>query len=451
MDRGQVALTGLLSIFEHVTGPFFKNSRMIFHDILAIFKRCKEVEKILKSSFFEDDEISDLIENIKDELRKEKSAKLARHVADVYRYRTGALKECPKSISEEAVDSQAGSGSAVETPLNDKDSWKSMVLEFRKELDDPLLEIIFDSTIAASLKSPEASTQLPVLKDNFETGGGDSVMSNSMSNGGEDSASGFSEAGAVGENSLCNPDIFQTLISAICDTPDRKLKTKLLELKERVQTACDNVDKSAENFLNDSKAQSIEKSNDSISEICPAKDSSTHKETDEAHLASKAVEIKPESDKEENTVMEPSHRTLCIRVCKALNGRLMLIKQEVNKKWFAYKFGCDNSLSDFDVLDKMMKLEAGLVENLDLPPINDLTEAGKSTATVSDKDEVKVEECLDELKSAEDLRKSPEVEKEESKAHLLTTTIEEEKEDENLGNNVEESVSQCSQENRGKC
>ena len=87
MGRLQTAISGLLDIFQNVSGPFFKNSKQVFQDILEIFKKCKEMEKLTKSSFFKADGICELMAEIKEELRKENTTKLAKHVALMYKYR----------------------------------------------------------------------------------------------------------------------------------------------------------------------------------------------------------------------------------------------------------------------------------------------------------------------------------------------------------------------------
>ena len=87
LGRLRTAISGLLDIFQNISGPFFKNSKQVFQDILEIFKKCKEMEKLTKSSFFKEDEICDLMSEIKEELRKENTTKLAKHVASMYKFR----------------------------------------------------------------------------------------------------------------------------------------------------------------------------------------------------------------------------------------------------------------------------------------------------------------------------------------------------------------------------
>lgn len=437
LDRAQTALTGLLNTFVTVAGPFFKNSREIFQDILAIFKRCKEVEKIFKSTFFEDEEIANLIEDIKDEIRKEKTAKLARHVADVYKYRTGAITESsgPKQKSDETktetrnktgvresenMDSENQEQNADAKSGEPKSSTEHEILvdaimDIRKELDDPLLEIIFDSTIATSIKLSEVKRSQSVVNGDVVVGGGDTSGASAPSDGQESSATAVGEEGAVGEAQVCHPDMFQALVKAICDTPDRKLKAKLQEIQERVKSACNDIDKTVgtQSCQGEGCAQNGE--GNTHGDVKDKKENALNKaESQDTTKAVIKTDIVSLLSKDDDTVMAPSHRTLCIRVCKALNARLMHIKQEVNRKWLAYKFGCEEGITEMELFEKMQEKMIESVESgrgpLSLSDLNNDSQTSKLTDEVlreTDKESKDVEStCLAQLESVDSLRNS---------------------------------------------
>ena len=442
VDRAQVALTCLLDLFVNVATPFFSYSRQIFNDILAIVKRCKEVEKILNSSFFESDEISELIEDIKDEMRKEKTTKLARYVADIYKYRTGVIKECPVNCEEGSVIESSsldricaaadnrdggireicGDANTEEDAANGtengtgKETCKQLLKDLRSELDDPLLEIIFDNTIAAFLQSNEAE-QLAVngnVKDGAVAGEIDGSAVNGEVDGTEEAA------GAVGNTKLCHPDVFQKLVKALCDNPDRKLNAKLQELSKKVKAVCNEIDNTtADNKCSQESgdcdmvnvSDGIKTGDDGISATKSKDDPEVeNKENLPEQLESQTNSKEPKQVEavttvnEDNYVMAASHRTVCIKLVKAINIQIMHIKQEVQRKWLAYKMGCDEDISLLELLGKTEGKVKELVENGN-GSFELITEAG-STAETNDSLSSSKEDNITELKSMECLRNS---------------------------------------------
>lgn len=402
LDRAQAAVSGLLNIFVNVAGPFFKNSRQVFHDILAIFKRCKEVEKILKSSFFEDEEIADLIADIKHELRKEKTAKLARHIAEVYKYRNTTLEnEKPESKAtdksaksengnsaqfenKDDVSSQENGAVGGETDLKEEsevNNIKKALIEYGSNIDDPIMQIIFDTslhtTIAESAKKKLLNNQQQQSENSSE---------NSSAGNAVESAS---DIGNVKDlvNKKSVSDIIQTVIDSVCDNSDQELTAAFQAVKQNVQLACDGIDKVEE---------SIQAGTQSGREQTGSEGDSSQR-TRQAGVQSTNM-ADSQDEKLEETLLPPNHRTLCIRVCKALNVRLLHVKQEVNRKWLAYKFGCNENVSDIELFEKM---QAKMIESV---------ESGKGPLQLSsetnDGSLASSTECIKELESLEDRRAS---------------------------------------------
>ncbi|XP_048248264.1 (E3-independent) E2 ubiquitin-conjugating enzyme-like [Haliotis rufescens] len=81
--RAQTALSKLESLFQGLDQNL-PNVSTCYHDILRIYKICKDLDKILKSNFFEEEEITDLISAVRLEIKCEKSRKLAKHLEQMF-------------------------------------------------------------------------------------------------------------------------------------------------------------------------------------------------------------------------------------------------------------------------------------------------------------------------------------------------------------------------------
>lgn len=467
LTRAQTVLMGLLELFGSAATPFFKNSHQIFHDILAIVKRCKEVEKILKSSFFEDEELKELIEDIKDELRKEKTDKLARHVADIYKYRTGVIKECPVALDGASLKESSsldtvsggdnvGSGqnntekSTEEKVSDDSEAafYKQILIEIINKLDDPLDVMLFENIIASTKSSRDSRHSAEGMNgDGPSIAEREGAVEVGVGQGGDSGP-----AGAVGHNKLSQLDMIQPLIKAVCDNSDKKLAAKFEELREKVKLACSDIDKNGDN---QNTKQNIAVNQNSE---CVVSQTSTEKTCEVSSVnpdvaantpqATNLVAAVQPDEKEEKPAMAASHKTLCIKICKALHVQILHIKQEVDRRWLAFKFKCDENVSPIELLDKMKDKTVDSVDNGNNPlktnsdPV--LLYQNPDSATNS-----KENESIKELKSLEGLRNSEgeiddkKVEEMPVKAEVADVT--------ELANGVSEISEEVCIQNKGEC
>ncbi|XP_052766906.1 (E3-independent) E2 ubiquitin-conjugating enzyme UBE2O-like [Mya arenaria] len=406
LDRAGIALSGLLDIFENKAGPFFKKSRQIFQDILAIFRRCKDVEKILRSSFFNDDEVADLIANVMTEAKKERTARLAKQVADVYKSRT-----CPVSAAAHANNDKT----KFETTEDVKPATKDKISV------DTEHENVDSNT-------QNSSNNMEKIAKCIEDGIKDKREDKSIQ---VDSGNIQSENGRREETFRLLKEIIEDIKPAVTSKQFRKeLDDALCELNtqsESVPTECqmcatgEAVEEACVQSANDEEQVGLaiqkvgklvfEAVKYSPHELVKLKEVKrkleAYVERRENNNQLNSEDIKKEIGGEEycHEVMHPNHRSLCINVCKTLNTRLMLIKQELHKKWLAYKFECDENVSEFELLGKMQGKAFDTLEDGNGPwTVTWDCEKGKDAVTNSS-----TNECVQELEMMEEKRNSHEV------------------------------------------
>ena len=95
MDRATAALSKLDDLFR--TLPQSIDATQCFQEIIYIYKKCRELEKILKSSFYKDEEIVNLIEEAKKQLRKSRTEKYNRRIEELSKQ----LKEVSQNLEVE--------------------------------------------------------------------------------------------------------------------------------------------------------------------------------------------------------------------------------------------------------------------------------------------------------------------------------------------------------------
>lgn len=104
LERAKTALQKLEELF-HISQDF--NRENCYRDILTIYRKCRDLEKILKSNYLEDSDIVDLIEEVKREQRKEKTKKINHHLLEVFESRKSQIRKsksgdttCKESVGE---------------------------------------------------------------------------------------------------------------------------------------------------------------------------------------------------------------------------------------------------------------------------------------------------------------------------------------------------------------
>ncbi|KAL4240344.1 E2/E3 hybrid ubiquitin-protein ligase ube2o [Mactra antiquata] len=360
--RVQSAIWGLLMVFENTAVPYFKNSEQVFHDILAIFKRCKEFDKIIKSSFFDDQEVADLISNIKDELRKQKTGKLSRHVANIYKSRTqvcesNTLPSNEDSVKEATEKCEEPHGNEEGNEVNEVKGAEGGITQGQKDntemsdskkalveimnTDDPLLQIILDTLLAqvASAKNDDKKSE----------------------NSSSPSATGdfFKNLDSMKQRSM--KEYVQSVIKSACENNDKELSAVIQNAKLKAKSNHNGekvVDNETDSVDKDDKVEkdieTAKECGDGLGDAIPNDKCSSDedKSTDNA-----------DGDQSDEKVLQPNHRSLCIRVCKALNVRVMQIKQEVSRKWLANKMGCDDSVSNSELYEKLQEKMIESVES----------------------------------------------------------------------------------------
>ncbi|XP_052069646.1 (E3-independent) E2 ubiquitin-conjugating enzyme UBE2O-like [Mytilus californianus] len=95
LDRATAALSKLDDLFK--TLPQSMDATQCFQEIIYIYKRCRELEKILKSSFYKEEEIVTLIEEAKKRLRKSRTEKYNKKIEELSKQ----LKEVSQNLEIE--------------------------------------------------------------------------------------------------------------------------------------------------------------------------------------------------------------------------------------------------------------------------------------------------------------------------------------------------------------
>ncbi|KAL5018693.1 hypothetical protein ScPMuIL_004415 [Solemya velum] len=78
-ERAQFTLIKLQTLCELVGDGFF-NVTQCFQDLLSVYRKCKDLEKILKSSFFEDPDVVKMVAEVKEALRTERTSRVLQNV-----------------------------------------------------------------------------------------------------------------------------------------------------------------------------------------------------------------------------------------------------------------------------------------------------------------------------------------------------------------------------------
>lgn len=90
LSRAQTALENLQRIFFTYNGRITINYRYL-KDIISVYKRCQDLEKILKSRFFEEEELVKLHEEIRDLMYDEKRNDLNDKLLKIYEKRKSGV------------------------------------------------------------------------------------------------------------------------------------------------------------------------------------------------------------------------------------------------------------------------------------------------------------------------------------------------------------------------
>ncbi|XP_069123248.1 (E3-independent) E2 ubiquitin-conjugating enzyme-like [Argopecten irradians] len=247
IQRAQTALSKLESIFftNALADLRIQNPEQCFTDIIAIYRKCRELDKIIKSSYFDCPEIVVLIEDIKAKLRKEKCNKINRHLIQVFENRRGqSIKGSEGSVSHVSAgvqtDMNEGAGVGKVTTCVQTDTGVTEVPSEgvscgtnAEEISDntPTTEAISDSMDGEgdALKSPSETMCNGITSDSEQNPPGNCIegcseeMNSNDKSQQTDSASGC-EAKTRDKNiELC---------SQIC----KQLRTQMTKMQEEVNS-----------------------------------------------------------------------------------------------------------------------------------------------------------------------------------------------------------------------
>lgn len=444
------------------------------------------MEKLLKSSSFKESEISDLIAEIKEELRKENTTKLAQHVATLYKYRNsphfndmaskvekeksddsgngfgtvdnstgdqvvnGMYNEEPgtnnihcneteSSITSLNPEKKTGKGNSLQDSLEMKDensacSYASdsekvscravscvgdieeatskqkeklmkALIDYGTHIDDPILQIIFDTALhLAVAKSAKREIEAKKAVNGSQT--------DTEAQGKGVNVDKFSKSDMESETSKCPPqkaklnesandesvgDIIESAILSVCsgDSDSAEVAAVKNSAKRKVEEMCfrvlsEPVDSGTASHL-DEGTQTSMSSHIGRSKIESPSSHGSELQADSQSESQNNTKAGTGKQSAEKADLPFNHRNLCIRICKALNARLYHMQQELNRKWLAYKFGCDENASDMEIFEKM---QAAMIEShekhgkplslSDLPGTQE--EDGSHTAETKDQD-----------------------------------------------------------------
>ena len=133
----------------HRLGEYFeKNPRAVSYqnlkDIMTLYRKCQEWEKIVKTSFFEEPDLKDLIEQLKEFLHEERRNEMNQQILRVHRSRQsvgsvaegGVVKDSMNRLLEECQNTNAEQGNikAADGNMNGSgDTSASAACEIQKE------------------------------------------------------------------------------------------------------------------------------------------------------------------------------------------------------------------------------------------------------------------------------------------------------------------------------
>ncbi|XP_052265648.1 (E3-independent) E2 ubiquitin-conjugating enzyme-like isoform X2 [Dreissena polymorpha] len=338
LDRARLAVTGLLSIFQNVSGPFLNNSDQVFQYVLSIFKKCRDIEKIMQTNFFNDDEVSDLISKVKDEIRRQKASKLARQVADMYKHNTGNVSsatgetgqgnECADSIGYKVAKEQTEEFGKRSSARNENDEAAKKILAEN----DIKTSTADGNTIPVKEKAEECIARSCVTDENSNDK--EKVEIVELVNGQVEGATG-SNVGEINLGDLVN--LIQMIVETCDNTEDDSMVKAIVENGIAAITSDQSLMKARREAL--------------VSELEKLEPQKREKLQPVLELLNMSI-INSPSKSEENMAcpnyvkevrnLAPNHSNLCIQVCNILKNRLLHIKQELYRRWIAYKGGCDD-------------------------------------------------------------------------------------------------------------
>jgi hypothetical protein len=157
LSRAQTALENLQKIFFTFTGKITITYRYL-RDVIAIYKRCQDLEKILKSHFFEEEELAKLLEEIKLLMYDEKRNELNDRLLKIYEKRkSGGRSESPEKEDSSASVSQASEDTAgqVFSETNKPDSSNSELTQ----LANAIVQSVMKTFTASQVQNQESSAQ----------------------------------------------------------------------------------------------------------------------------------------------------------------------------------------------------------------------------------------------------------------------------------------------------
>ncbi|XP_063446086.1 (E3-independent) E2 ubiquitin-conjugating enzyme UBE2O-like [Mytilus trossulus] len=131
LDRVTAALSKLDDLFK--TLPQSMDATQCFQEIIYIYKRCRELEKILKSSFYKEEEIVLLIDEAKKRLRKSRTEKYNKKIEELSKQLkevsqnleielNGLMKTMSVTGNEETNETSIVNGSSLETECKEGES-----------------------------------------------------------------------------------------------------------------------------------------------------------------------------------------------------------------------------------------------------------------------------------------------------------------------------------------
>jgi len=368
------------------------------------------VEKILKSSYCDDEEMCELIVRLKEEARKEKTAWLTKHVADIYRYRTGTsahnlsqaagTEEMAGGDSEmsASVSTQEGGGGDddVKTEdtgmMNESDFLRSCRQQsaILEGANDVQISDSEDASISQTVEFIQACMEkLRCKPENYAEQVGD-IRTQLERHLSDLFNSATSQSGS--------------LQSKLANIPQVQMKFKRL-LLDKFWKDMGNLPEEDRKILADLREE-FERA-------------FKHVVTSECEGATGVAGSNLQREGVNTSIMSLNHRTLCITVCMKLKTRMLLIKQEVHKKWLAYKLQCDENVSEIELLQKVQQQLKDTAAG-DSEPWAVAFDVDKGCGEARNSSTL---ECVQELQSLVEKRGSPEAQADSVNDHIESAGI----------------------------
>lgn len=157
LSRAQTALENLQKIFFTFTGKITITYRYL-RDVIAVYKRCQDLEKILKSHFFEEEELAKLLEEIRLLMYDEKRNELNDRLLKIYEKRkSGGSNESPDKDDSTASIPQASEDTTnhVFSETNKPNSPESELTH----LANAIVQSVMKTFTASQVQNQESSAQ----------------------------------------------------------------------------------------------------------------------------------------------------------------------------------------------------------------------------------------------------------------------------------------------------